>query len=108
MDRRRSSHIVSEIYEATIDASHWDYVVTMIAKLTRSKAACLYYINKEMEIASSIAQYGLPEDQRISFGNQCDSLDGMFCNNNDSTTGEPECIQFYPGSNGSFTRAATE
>ena len=73
MDRRRSSHIVSEIYEATIDASHWDYVVTMIAKLTRSNAACLYYINKEMEIASSIAQYGLPEDQRISFGNQCDS-----------------------------------
>jgi len=100
MDRRRSSHIVSEIYEATIDASHWDYVVTMIAKLTRSNAACLYYINKEMEIASSIAQYGLPENQRISFGNQCDSLDGMFSNNDSGILEEPCCIQFYPGSNG--------
>ena len=96
MDRRRSSHIVSEIYEATIDATHWDYVVTMIAKLTRSNAACLYYINKEMEIASSIAQYGLPEDQRISFGNQCDSLDRMISSNNDTKTEEPDCIQFTP------------
>jgi hypothetical protein len=54
MDRRRSSHIVSEIYEATIDASHWDYVVTMIAKLTRSNAACLYYINKDNVLALAI------------------------------------------------------
>ncbi len=100
MDRRRSSHIVSEIYEATIDSSHWDYVVTMVSKLTRSKAACLYYINKEMEIASSIAQYGLPEDQRISFGDQCDSLDSMFCNSDCGTAEEPRCIQFYPGNNG--------
>ncbi len=46
MDRRRSSHIVPEIYEATIDPNHWDYVVTMIAKLTQSKSACLYYKNK--------------------------------------------------------------
>lgn len=100
MDRRRSSHIVSEIYEATIDSSHWDYVVTMVSKLTRSDAACLYYINKEMDIASSIAQYGLPEDQRISFGDQCDSLDDMFCNSDTGTTAEPRCIQFHPGSNG--------
>ena len=48
MDRRRSSHIVPEIYEATINPAHWDYVVTMIAKLTRSSFACLYYKNKEM------------------------------------------------------------
>ena len=102
MDRRRSSHIVSEIYEATIDASHWDYVVTMVTKLTRSNAACLYYINKEMEIASSIAQYGLPEDQRISFGDQCDSLDGMFAKGGSGSSEELRCIQFHPGSNGAM------
>ena len=79
MDRRRSSHIVPEIYEATIDPTHWDYVVTMIAKLTKSKYACLYYRNKEVEFASTIAQYGLPEDQRVSFNDQCDTLDMMFC-----------------------------
>lgn len=100
MDRRRSSHIVPEIYEATIDPSHWDYVVTMIAKLTRSKSACLYYKNKEMEIASTIAQYGLPEDQHIDIGDQCDSLDDMFCAKDAGASEDPQCTQFHPGSNG--------
>ena len=100
MDRRRSSHIVPEIYEATIDPNHWDYVISMIAKLTRSTSACLYYKNKEMEFASTIAQYGLPEDQRINFGDQCDSLDHMFSGRGKNNEEEPVCTQFYPGSNG--------
>ncbi len=100
MDRRRSAHIVPEIYEATIDPDHWDYVVSMIAKLTRSQSACLYYKNKEMEFASTIAQYGLPQDQHLSIGYQCDILDDMFCAKNSGASENPECTQFFPGSNG--------
>ena len=99
MDRRRSSHIVPEIYEATIDPTHWDYVVTMIAKLTQSKSACLYYKNKNLEIASTIAHYGLPGEQRMSFTDQCDDLDDMFTAKS-ANSKEPRCTQFYPGSNG--------
>jgi DNA-binding CsgD family transcriptional regulator len=100
MDRRRSSHIVPEIYEATINPNHWDYVITMIAKLTRSKSACLYYKNKELEIASTIAQFGLPEGERMSFNDQCDTLDDMFCSKQSRISEEPCFTQFYPGSNG--------
>jgi len=102
MDRRRSSHIVPEIYEATINPSHWDYVVTMIAKLTRSKSAFLYYKNNELDIASTIAQFGLPDGEPISFSRQCDRLDQMFSSKKSSnaTEQEPVCTQFYPGSNG--------
>ena len=100
MDRRRSSHIVPEIYEATINPNHWDYVVTMIAKLTRSTSACLYYKNKEMDIASTIAQFGLPQGERMSFNDQCDTLDNMFCSKQGGTADEPVCTQFFPGSNG--------
>ena len=106
MDRRRSSHIIPEIYEATIDSSHWDYVVTMIAKLTRSKSACMYYKNKNLEIASTIAQYGLPEEYRLDFTGECDSLDDMFCAKS-ADVKEPKCTQFYPGSNGVMTEDTT-
>ncbi|MCP4332093.1 MAG: helix-turn-helix transcriptional regulator [Gammaproteobacteria bacterium] len=100
MDRRRSSHIVPEIYEATIDPNHWDYVITMIAKLTKSKSACLYYKNKELDIASTIAQFGLPQGERMNFNDHCDTLDDMFCSKQESNAEEPICTQFYPGSNG--------
>ena len=100
MDRRRSSHIVPEIYEATIDPNHWDYVVSMIAKLTKSKSACLYYKNKDMEIASTIAQYGLAATERLSFHQQCDALDNMFRSKSGNGSQELTCTQFYPGSNG--------
>ena len=100
MDRRRSSHIVPEIYEATIDPKHWDYVVTMIAKLTKSKSACLYYKNKELEIASTIAQFGLADDARMNFNDQCDTLDDMFCSKQSNPAEEHTFTQFHPGSNG--------
>ena len=101
MDRRRSSHIVPEIYEATIDNNHWDYVLTMIAKLTKSKSACLYYKNKEMDLASTIAQYGMPAEAAFDMRNQCDRLDSMFCSKNAGASEENlSCTQFSPGSNG--------
>lgn len=100
MDRRRSSHIVPEIYEATIDPNHWDYVVTMIAKLTKSKSACLYYKNKDLEVASTIAQFGLDDSARMNFNDQCDTLDDMFCSKQNNPADEHTCTQFHPGSNG--------
>ena len=36
MDRRRSAVIVPEIYKATVDSSHWDYVLETIAKQAAS------------------------------------------------------------------------
>ena len=77
MDRRRSAHIVPEIYEASIDPVHWDYVVSMIAKLTKSRSACLYYRNKATDIANTIANYGLNDDQVASFDEHLDSLDKL-------------------------------
>lgn len=77
MDRRRSAHIVPEIYEASIDPAHWDYVVSMIAKLTKSRSACLYYRNKATNIANTIANYGLNGDQIASFDNHLDTLDEL-------------------------------
>jgi DNA-binding CsgD family transcriptional regulator len=101
MDRRRSSHVVSEIYEATINPGHWDYVIAMIAKLTGSKSAFLYYKNKDMDTASTVAQYGLPEDSELFDCDPYDSLDNIF-NEKSSVHGpdDSSCIQFYPGSNG--------
>ena len=99
MDRRVSSQIVPEIYEATIVPAHWDHVVTIIAKLTRSRVTCLYYNDKKMEMASTIAQHGLPEDQRVSFSDQSEALDDIFSASDIGTLKDPECIQFHPGSN---------
>jgi len=99
MDRRRSAHIVPEIYEATINPAHWDYVVSMIAKLTKSTSACIYYKNNQIDIASTIAQYGMPEDQRLSFGDQCDTIDGMFSAGAGGGDENLACAQFHPGSN---------
>ena len=100
MDRRRSSHIVPEIYEATINPAHWDYVVTMIAKLTRSNFACLYFKNKEVGVASTIAQYGLPADQHINFGETLDALDQMIGSGIKLDPDEPRFNHFHPDSNG--------
>ena len=99
-DRRRSSHIVAEIYEATIDPSHWDYVITMIAKLTRSKSACLYYKNRELKFTSNIACYGLPVSESMSFNKYCDTVAGMFYCLGDDKSEERIFTQCYPGSNG--------
>ncbi len=100
MDRRRSSHIVPEVYEATINPAHWDYVMAMIAKLTRSKSAFLYYKNQQMELASTIAKYGLSDAQSVDLGDQCEKLDAMFCMGNPGDTEKYGCNQFSPDDNG--------
>ncbi len=101
MDRRRSSHIVPEIYEATIDPTHWDYVVTMIAKLTQSQYALLYYKNKDHEYASTIAHYGSPQKQELMFTDEYESLDDILAQKaSENRESDPKCTQFYPGSNG--------
>ena len=100
MDRRRSAHILPEIYEATIDPSHWDYVITMIAKLTQSDSACLYYVNKGLSTASAIAQYGMSEELQASFAEQLDSLAKIFNSQNSSDPEDFNFIQLHPGDNG--------
>ena len=60
MDRRRSSVVVPEIYKATVDSSHWDYVLETIAKITCSKTACLYHLDKNAGMVNTVAQYGCP------------------------------------------------
>ena len=102
MDRRRSSHIIPEIYEATINPAHWDYVVNMIAKLTRSKSACLYYRNKEMEFASTIAQFGLDETDSPEVGTQCDLLDELFAATRSDDPDRPKFEQFEPAADGTI------
>ena len=99
-DRRRSSRIIAEIYEATIDPSHWDYVISMITKLTRSKSACLYYKNRDQRITSNIASYGLPASEFVRFNKHCDSLDAMFYSRGGGKSEEADFIHCCPGSDG--------
>ena len=54
MDRRRSSVIVPEIYKATVDSSHWDFVLETVAKITNSKTACLYHLDKNVGMVNAI------------------------------------------------------
>jgi DNA-binding CsgD family transcriptional regulator/PAS domain-containing protein len=75
-------------------------VVTMIAKLTRSNFACLYYKNKEVGFANTVAQYGLPADQQIDFGEKLDTLDEMIGAGIKVEPDEPQFTHFHPGSNG--------
>jgi DNA-binding CsgD family transcriptional regulator len=51
-------------------------------------------------MASTIAQHGLPEDQRVSFSDQSDAIDDIFCADDIGKPKDPECIQFHPDSNG--------
>ena len=101
MDRRRSSYIVPEIYEATTNPDHWDYVASMIAKLTRSKSACLYHRSKKSGSVNRIANYRMPGNSGLAFGRGEDSLVGMLAKKSSNLMSENStCVQFYPGSNG--------
>ncbi|MEE8289407.1 MAG: helix-turn-helix transcriptional regulator [Nitrosomonadaceae bacterium] len=78
MDRRRSSTLIPEIYEATINPGHWDYVLEMLTRLTESKSACLYYQDKDFGYASTVAQYGCPVDLMLDYKHQYAKLDNLF------------------------------
>ncbi len=102
MDRRRSSHIVPEIYEAAINPDHWDYVMAMIAKLTGSQSACLYYKNKDFGIANAIALYGVATAMSLQIDQYFDDLDFLFDQNSDSSA-EPPFLIYYPDKNSLIT-----
>ena len=106
MDRRRSSHLVSEIYEATTNPEHWDYVLTMIAKFTNSRSACLYYKHSDMKFVSSIAQYGFDDVSSVNLGHQCDTLDQLLYKDSKPVEDDQISQQFYPGSNGVLSEDA--
>lgn len=104
MDRRKSSFIIPEIYEATTNPDHWDYVVTMIAKLTHSNSACIYYNSKALGAANRIANYKMPDNACLAFGRNDESLVEILATKSlDSALEDPTCIQFSPGSNGVFS-----
>ena len=101
MDRRRSSELIPEIYKATVDPSHWDYVLEKLAALTHSKTACLYYLDKKLEIASTIAQFGCPTHMIQNYNKQFAKLDSLFSTAvSDDKKGESLCHFFNPGHNG--------
>lgn len=100
MDRRRSTLLIPEIYEATVNVGHWDYVLELLTKVTRSKSACLYYLDKQLGIANTVAQYGCPEDAIREYNNQFAKLDILFDKAVDSSEkNESMCELFSPQSN---------
>lgn len=78
MDRRHPSTIIPEIYQATIDPDHWNHVLEKITEVTRSKIACLYYLDKAEGITSTIAQFGSPTNLIQNYSKQFEKLDSLF------------------------------
>lgn len=101
MDRRRSSALIPEIYKATVNPAHWDRVMEEVAVLTHSKTACLYYLDKNLGMASTIAQFGCPGHMVQDYNRQFAKLDGLFDKTaSDDEKGESLCQFFSPGNNG--------
>lgn len=88
MDRRRSSLLIPEIYQATVDSAHWDHVLEMVAQLTGSKSACLYYQDKDLDFANTVAQFGCPVNMFLDYNRQFAKLDTLF--NQAASNGEKE------------------
>lgn len=114
MDRRRSSYLIPEIYESTVDPNHWDYVLEVIAKMTKSQATLLIFKDKEFEFGSTVAQFGCPTDLLKNFEANISSFfpssnhyhhEQEFSISEDSeSTIYNLCQQFYPGSDNFNTR----
>jgi DNA-binding CsgD family transcriptional regulator len=101
MDRRRSSNLIPEIYKATVDPGHWDHVLEKIATLTHSRTACLYYLDKSLDMASTIAQFGCPKHMIPNYNKQFAKLDSLFdMTVSDDVKGETLCQFFSPGKSG--------
>ena len=106
MDRRRSSHIVPEIYEATINPSHWNYVLAMIAKLTKSRSACLYYKNTDLGFADAFAHYGLSVEMSLDIEHQIERIDSIL-SGGFASSDTPSCYQYYPGNDEALSEDST-
>ena len=101
MDRRRSSLIIPEIYEATVNPSHWEQVLELVGQLTNSKSACLYYQDKKLGIANTVAQYGCPVDMFLDYNGTFTKLDTIFDKATNNNEREETLSQlFFKGANG--------
>jgi len=78
MDRRHSSTIIPDIYQATINPDHWDRVLEKITEITRSKIVYLHYLDKIKGTASTFAQFGSPTHSRQNCNKQFEKLDRLF------------------------------
>jgi DNA-binding CsgD family transcriptional regulator len=108
MDRRRSSRIIPEIYEATVNPAHWDYVLEIVARQTGSKSAFLYYQDKELGIANTVAQFGCPEDMIQVYSNQFAKLDALFDKASIGDQGEENLCQLFSPSSENFGDAGSD
>jgi DNA-binding CsgD family transcriptional regulator len=100
MDRRRASNLIPEIYKATVDPGHWDYVLEKLAAFTQSKTACLYYLDKNLGMASTIAQFGCPPHLIQNYNKQFAKLDSLFDETvSEDKKGDTLCHFFSPGNN---------
>ena len=98
MDRRHSSTIIPDIYQATINPDHWDRLLEKITKIIRSKIAYLYYLDKIKGTASTFAQFGSSTHLRQNYNKQFEKLDRLFASDL-SGDDKGECFwQFFsPG-----------
>lgn len=84
-----------------MNPDHWDYVVTMIAKLTRSKSACLFYKSKAIGLVYRIGNFKMPDNSGLAFDCSDDSLVDILAGNSPATIDdELVCIQTSPGKKG--------
>jgi DNA-binding CsgD family transcriptional regulator len=95
MDRRRSSTLIPEIYQATVNADHWDYVLEKLTLLTESKSTCLYYQDKELGIANTVAQFGCPIDSILDYKRHFSELDTLFDKTSNGNEAEGVQYQMY-------------
>jgi DNA-binding CsgD family transcriptional regulator len=101
MDRRGSSTLIPEIYKATVNPDHWDYVLEKVAALTHSKTACLYYLDKDQDMASTIAQFGCPAHMMQNYNRMFAKLDNLFDKTaTDGEKGDSLCQFSYLKNNG--------
>jgi len=100
---KRSSFLISEIYETTVNPDHWEYVLQVLAKVTKSKAACLFFKDKEFDFASTLANFGCSKDMMDDYKNQSRNLGLLFGDNEKPLDKKIDqtCQQFYPSSKNS-------
>jgi DNA-binding CsgD family transcriptional regulator/PAS domain-containing protein len=102
MDRRRSSILIPEIYKATVDPGNWNHVLEEVAALTHSKTACLYYLDKNLGLSSTVGLSCCPTHMIQNYNKQFAKLDSLFDKEvSNDEKGDPLCQFFCPRSNGS-------
>ncbi|MFT5656994.1 MAG: DNA-binding CsgD family transcriptional regulator [Gammaproteobacteria bacterium] len=78
MDRRRAVSIIPEIYKATVDSANWDHVLELLARFTGSELAVLYFHDKAIGVANTVAYYGCVGEMFPNFDGNFTKLDSLF------------------------------